>query len=50
MQVCAESCESSDEVWVAGSDLTVFTNAERQIYREVEEDIKKEEDGRRDEW
>jgi hypothetical protein len=35
---------------VAGSDLTVSTDAERQIYRELQEDIKREGEGRKDHW
>ncbi len=35
---------------VAGSDLTVSTGAERQIFRELQEEIKREEEERRDHW
>ncbi len=35
---------------VAGSALTVSTGSERQIYREKQEEMKREEDERRDRW
>jgi hypothetical protein len=35
---------------VAGSNLTVSTSAERQVYRELKEEMKREGEGRRDQW
>ena len=35
---------------VAGADLIVVTDAEKRIYRQMEEDMRKESDGSRDEW
>jgi hypothetical protein len=35
---------------VAGADLAIITDAERNIYREIEEGMKKETISRRDEW
>ena len=34
----------------AGTDLEIVSDSEREIYRELEEDIKREETSKRDEW
>ena len=35
---------------VAGADLTVITSTAKDIYREIDDDLKKESISRRDEW
>ena len=35
---------------VAGTDLTVVSSSARDIYREIDDDLKKESICRRDEW
>jgi hypothetical protein len=35
---------------VAGADLAILTESERNIYREIEEDMKEESDSRRGHW
>ena len=35
---------------VAGADLATVSDGEKNIYREIEENMKKEENSRRDDW
>jgi hypothetical protein len=35
---------------VAGADLSVVSDSEKEIYREIEENMKREEASKRDEW